>query len=112
MNFVSRRDALNLAAAGVASVSGLAANARVGAEQPQEKQGKIEQANRSVGPDPHAEPNPIERHAIVKVRRQFISLRSRSRTRPSTLLCSWIPKKESSSPIRSKRRPPDGCEAS
>ncbi len=68
MDVVSRRDALKLAAAGVASASGLAANARVAAEQPQEKQGTTEEADRSVGPDPHAEPNPNERHAIVKVR--------------------------------------------
>jgi glyoxylase-like metal-dependent hydrolase (beta-lactamase superfamily II) len=68
MDVVSRRDALKLAAAGVASVSGLVASARVAAEQPQEKQGKTVQANRSIGPDPHAEPNPNERHAIVKVR--------------------------------------------
>ena len=68
MDVVSRRDALKLAAAGVVSVSGLAANARVAAEQPQEKQGKTEPANRSIGADPHAEPNPNERHAIVTVR--------------------------------------------
>jgi glyoxylase-like metal-dependent hydrolase (beta-lactamase superfamily II) len=68
MDVVSRRDALKLAAAGVASVSGLAANASVAEEQPQEKQGKTDQANRSIGPDPHAEPNPNERHAIVTVR--------------------------------------------
>jgi glyoxylase-like metal-dependent hydrolase (beta-lactamase superfamily II) len=68
MDVGSRRDALKLAAAGVASIWGLAANARIAAEHPQEKQGKTMRANRSVGPDPHAAPNANERHAIVKVR--------------------------------------------
>src|SRR5271165_4911075 len=67
MDVFSRRDALKLAA-GVASVSGLAAIAKVAAEQPQEKQARTEQTNRSIGPDPCAEHNPNERHAIVNVR--------------------------------------------
>jgi glyoxylase-like metal-dependent hydrolase (beta-lactamase superfamily II) len=86
MDVVSRRDALKLAAAGVASVSGLAANARVAAEQPQEKQGKTEQANRSIGPDLHAEPNSNERHAIVKVRDNLYRFEvGQGRTRHSSL---------------------------
>jgi glyoxylase-like metal-dependent hydrolase (beta-lactamase superfamily II) len=68
MDAISRRDALRLAAAGITSVSGPTANSRVVAEQPQDDPGKTREADRSVGADPHAEPDPNERHAIVEVR--------------------------------------------
>ena len=68
MEIISRRDALRPAAAGVASVSGLAANAGVAAGQARGEQGETDRGNRSIGPDPHAQPDPEERHAIVAVR--------------------------------------------
>ena len=68
MAIVSRRDALKLAVAGVASVSGLADNAKGAAGRPQGEPGRTGRAGRNVGADPHAEPDPDERHAIVAVR--------------------------------------------
>jgi glyoxylase-like metal-dependent hydrolase (beta-lactamase superfamily II) len=68
MDDVSRRDTLRLAAAGAASLSGLSGTASAAAGQLQKVQGKSKGAGRTVGRDPHAEPDPDERHAIVKVR--------------------------------------------
>ena len=68
MDHISRRDTLRLAAAGATSLSELSGRAIAAPGQLQRVQGQAKGAGRTVGPDPHAEPSPNERHAIVKVR--------------------------------------------
>ena len=69
MDIVSRRDTLKLAAsAGAMAALGAAVSVRAAAETLQEKQAKTGRADREVGPDPHANPDPDERHALVPVR--------------------------------------------
>ncbi len=68
MDAVSRRDSIKLAVAGASAILGLAGGSKGRAEPPRDAQAGTRGAGREVGRDPHVEPVPDERHAIVPVR--------------------------------------------
>ena len=68
MATVSRRDALKLASTAGATAMLATVGTRATAEPLSSKQDDAKKVGREVGPDPHAEPDPNERHALIKVR--------------------------------------------